>query len=157
MAHEHLDSFDRIYIRIKRPNSRAIICNDTLAGAKLSLMPSLNSLVHVSHMHIFRGKGCSLRTNSIFFRHVHSCYSRILNLIADLDQIVTQLLDGVGSSSGLHSLGVVCYENGLGSLHNDNALSSLYPSIVSDKLKSFAESGRRVCPATWLSTHTFLP
>ena len=45
--------------------------------------------------------------------------------IPDLDQVITQLLDHRGRGTGLHALGVVCDEDGLCGLDDDDAFSAL--------------------------------
>lgn len=46
-------------------------------------------------------------------------------LISHLDQIITQLLRRVGRNTGLHALGVVCYEQRLRRLDNHHTLTPL--------------------------------
>lgn len=48
-----------------------------------------------------------------------------LSLVADIDEVVGKLLDGVGGGARLDALGVVGHKDGLGGLDDDNALSAL--------------------------------
>jgi len=45
--------------------------------------------------------------------------------VPNLDQVITQLLDHRGRGTGLHALGVVCDEDGLCGLDDDDAFSAL--------------------------------
>lgn len=47
------------------------------------------------------------------------------SLIPNPNEVITQLLDGISSSARLHALRVVCDENRLGRLDDDNALPTL--------------------------------
>lgn len=54
-------------------------------------------------------------------------------LVSDADEVVGQLLDRVGGSAGLHTLGVVGDENGLGGLDNDETLLALlFTGVLAD-------------------------
>lgn len=54
-----------------------------------------------------------------------------IRLVSDLDQVISQLLNSVRSSSGLNSLRVVCDEDRLCSLDQNNAFTSLQISHIS--------------------------
>lgn len=47
-------------------------------------------------------------------------------LVANADEVVAELLDSVGSNTGLHDLWVVGDEDGLGGLDDDNTLLALW-------------------------------
>lgn len=48
-----------------------------------------------------------------------------VHLVADLDEVVAELLNGVGGGTRLDGLGVVCNEDGLCGFDDDNAFSAL--------------------------------
>lgn len=68
----------------------------------------------------------SLSFSSIYPSFVQpACPSSRNSLVANADQVVSQLLDSVGSRAGLNGLGVVRDEDCLRGLDDHNALSAL--------------------------------